>query len=86
MPLSWVPPLVLTRERLDLRCPQGTKAVQYRQARREMFAAFGEASRWVRRQLTPRHADSSLQGCPARPAAPTECPPLATRRTARWSG
>lgn len=46
MPLSWVPPLVLARERLDTRCPWGAKTVQYRQARRELFALHGECSRW----------------------------------------
>lgn len=46
MPLSWVPPLALSRERLDTRCPWGAKAVQYRQARRELFALHGECARW----------------------------------------
>ena len=46
MPLSWVPALSISRERLDSRCPRGHKAVQYRQARREVFAGIGECSRW----------------------------------------
>ena len=56
MPLSWVPPLALARERLDARCPRGHKVVQYRQARRELFAEFGECGRWdgMVRGLLPR--------------------------------
>jgi hypothetical protein len=46
MPLSWVPALSISRERLDSRCPRGHKSVQYRQARREVFAGMGECSRW----------------------------------------
>ena len=46
MPLSWVPPLELSRERLDTRAPRGAKAVLYRQARRELFASHGECGRW----------------------------------------
>ena len=46
MPLSWVPGLSISRERLDSRCPRGHKAVQYRQARREVFAGIGECARW----------------------------------------
>lgn len=46
MPLSWVPPLALSRERLDMRCPRGEKAVHYRQAQREVYASYGECSRW----------------------------------------
>ena len=42
MPLSWVPALAVSRERLDSRCPR----VQYRQARRELYARFGECTRW----------------------------------------
>jgi hypothetical protein len=36
----------LPRERLDMRCPRGARAVLYRQARREMFALHGECKRW----------------------------------------
>ena len=46
MPLSWVPALAISRERLDMRCPRGQKVVQYRQARRELFARYGECGRW----------------------------------------
>lgn len=46
MPLSWVPPLALSRERLDMRCPRGQKVELYRQARRELFARYGECGRW----------------------------------------
>ncbi|KAL4859287.1 Dynein regulatory complex subunit 7 [Chlorella vulgaris] len=46
MPLSWVPALAVSRERLDSRCPRGEKAVQYRQARRELYARYGDCQRW----------------------------------------
>lgn len=46
MPLSWVPPLALSRERLDTRCPRGERVVRYRKARRELYALFGECARW----------------------------------------
>lgn len=46
MPLSWVPPLALSRERLDTRCPRGVKVQLFRQARRELFSQYGECGRW----------------------------------------
>jgi len=46
MPLSWVLPLALSRERLDMRCPRGQKAELYRQARRELWPATGKCGRW----------------------------------------
>ncbi len=46
MPASWVPPLALSRERLDVRCPKGMKRTAYQQCQREIFARFGECSRW----------------------------------------
>lgn len=70
MPLSWVPALALSRERLDTRCPRGERAVRYRQARRELFAGFGECARWdglvsaARRTLDePGHAPDDSCGC-----------------------
>ena len=46
MPATWVPPLVLSREKLDLRCPKGLKRTMYRQCQREIMARFGECARW----------------------------------------
>lgn len=66
MPLSWVPPLALSRERLDTRCPRGERAVRYRQARRELFARFGECGRWdglVERLTTYADAECAAPLC-----------------------
>lgn len=46
MPPSWVPALAISRERLDVRCPKGSKRALYRQCQREIFARFGECARW----------------------------------------
>lgn len=66
LPLSWVPCLELSREALDVRCPRGSKVATYRQARREMFAEFGECSRWdgmVERVTTYADASCSQPLC-----------------------
>lgn len=46
MPPSWVPRLQVGRDILDMRCPRGVKAVLYKRCQHEIFALFGECSRW----------------------------------------
>lgn len=46
MPPSWVPRLQIGRDILDMRCPRGVKAVLYKRCQYEIFALFGECSRW----------------------------------------
>lgn len=46
MPPSWVPKLQIGRDILDMRCPRGVKAVLYKRCQHEIFALFGECSRW----------------------------------------
>ncbi|KAL4458559.1 hypothetical protein ABPG75_013424 [Micractinium tetrahymenae] len=65
MPPSWVPPLSISRERLDMRCPRGQKVVAYRQARRELYARYGECGRWdgLVERLTTYDGTSSAPLC-----------------------
>eukprot|EP00887_Chlorella_sp_A99_P006380 scaffold3.g6380.t1 len=66
IPCSWVPRLALSREALDVRCPRGSKTVCYRQARRELYAAFGECARWdglVERVTTFGDAECTQPEC-----------------------
>ena len=46
MPPSWVPRLQIGRDSLDMRCPRGVKSVLYHRCQHEIFALFGECSRW----------------------------------------
>ena len=46
MPPSWVPKLQIGRDSLDMRCPRGIKTVLYHRCQHEIFALFGECSRW----------------------------------------
>ena len=46
MPPSWVPRLQIGRDSLDMRCPRGLKPVLYKRCQHEIFALFGECSRW----------------------------------------
>lgn len=46
MPPSWAPRLQIGRDSLDMRCPRGVKAVLYHRCQHEIFALFGECSRW----------------------------------------
>ena len=46
MPPSWVPRLQIGRDSLDMRCPRGIKTVLYHKCQHEIFALFGECSRW----------------------------------------
>ena len=46
MPPSWVPKLTILPEQFDTRCPKGHKLVQYKECTHEVFAKFGECSRW----------------------------------------
>mmetsp|Transcript_27648 Transcript_27648/g.69682 ORF Transcript_27648/g.69682 Transcript_27648/m.69682 type:complete len:469 (+) Transcript_27648:102-1508(+) len=46
LPPSWVPKLHIPRDKLDMRCPKGMKAVLYSRCQHEMFALFGECGRW----------------------------------------
>eukprot|EP00899_Mesostigma_viride_P013144 jgi/Mesvir1/21830/Mv04215-RA.1 len=46
MPPSWVPKLQVASDAFDMRCPKGSKGVVYLRALHEVFAMFGECSRW----------------------------------------
>eukprot|EP00803_Ostreobium_quekettii_P006145 evm.model.scf_58.17 EVM.evm.TU.scf_58.17 scf_58:148652-165934(+) len=46
MPPSWVPKLTIGRDVFDMRCPRGQKSTAYRKCQHEIFALFGECSRW----------------------------------------
>ncbi len=46
MPRSWVPRLRINQEMMDMRCPKGIRAIQYWRCQHELFAVFGETSRW----------------------------------------
>jgi hypothetical protein len=46
MPPSWVPKLTIPPDQFDTRCPKGHKLIHYRQCTHEVFAKFGECSRW----------------------------------------
>ena len=66
---SWAPPLPVTQEQLDVRCPGGHRATRYARCLHEIFAVHGDSSRWdglidkrtlytVRQQLlTNMHAE-----------------------------
>lgn len=74
MPLSWVPQLAISRERLDMRCPRGQKVFAYRQARRELFARYGECGRWDGLVSSCQQAGAPLQGAAC--SLPADLPPL----------
>ncbi|KAK9811814.1 hypothetical protein WJX72_010643 [[Myrmecia] bisecta] len=46
MPPSWLPRILLARDMLDMRCPKGAKTTAYHRCQHEIFALFGECSRW----------------------------------------
>jgi hypothetical protein len=46
MPFSWVPKLVVPRDMLDMRVPKGAKKIIYRHSEHEVFALFGETSKF----------------------------------------
>ena len=46
MPSSWVTKLRFSQEMMDMRCPKGIRTIQYWRCQHEMFAVFGETSRW----------------------------------------
>lgn len=46
MPESWVPRLTVTRDMLDMRVPKGVKKTVYRYSEHELFALFGETSKF----------------------------------------
>lgn len=46
MPESWVPRLTVTRDMLDMRVPKGSKKTVYRFSEHELFALFGETSKF----------------------------------------
>lgn len=46
MPPRWVPKLTILPDQFDTRCPKGQKLIHYRQCTHEVFAKFGECSRW----------------------------------------
>ncbi|GAX80447.1 hypothetical protein CEUSTIGMA_g7886.t1 [Chlamydomonas eustigma] len=46
MPPSWVPKLSIARDAFDMRCPRGSKLMLYHQCQHEIFALFGDCSRW----------------------------------------
>ncbi|PNW72944.1 hypothetical protein CHLRE_14g612700v5 [Chlamydomonas reinhardtii] len=46
IPPSWVPKLTIPRDAFDMRCPRGSKLTLYRRAQHEIFARFGDCSRW----------------------------------------
>lgn len=46
MPPTWVPKLSIPRDAFDMRCPRGVKVKQYYRCQHEIFALFGECSRW----------------------------------------
>ncbi|GLC33992.1 Dynein regulatory complex subunit 7 [Pleodorina starrii] len=46
MPPSWVLKLSIPRDAFDMRCPRGSKTTLYRRCQHEIFARFGDCSRW----------------------------------------
>lgn len=46
LPPSWVPKLSIPRDAFDMRCPRGSKLCLYHKAQHEIFALFGDCSRW----------------------------------------
>ncbi|KAL6761433.1 hypothetical protein V8C86DRAFT_3131553 [Haematococcus lacustris] len=46
MPPSWVPKLSIPRDAFDMRCPRGSKLTLYHCSQHEIFALFGDCSRW----------------------------------------
>jgi len=46
MPESWVPRLTVTRDMLDMRVPKGSKKTVSRVSEHEIFALFGETSKF----------------------------------------
>lgn len=46
MPESWVPRLAVTRDMLDMRVPKGSKKTVYKFSEHELFALFGETSKF----------------------------------------
>ena len=46
MPPSWVPKLRISRENFDTMCPRGQKITKFLKCTHEIFAVFGECSRW----------------------------------------
>jgi len=45
-PPSWVPKLSVPRDAFDMRCPRGSKLTLYQRAQHEIYARFGDCSRW----------------------------------------
>jgi len=46
IPPSWVPKMVIPRDAFDMRCPRGSKLTLYKKCQHEIFALFGDSSRW----------------------------------------
>ncbi|GLI65995.1 hypothetical protein VaNZ11_009689 [Volvox africanus] len=46
IPPSWVLKLTIPRDAFDMRCPRGSKLTLYRRCQHEIFARFGDCSRW----------------------------------------
>jgi hypothetical protein len=46
LPGSWVPRLSVTRDILDMRVPKGSKRTVYRVSEHDIFALFGESSKF----------------------------------------
>jgi hypothetical protein len=46
IPPSWVPKMVIPRDAYDMRCPRGSKLTLYKKCQHEIFALFGDSSRW----------------------------------------
>jgi hypothetical protein len=46
LPPSWVPKLSIPRDTFDMRCPRGSKLTLYNKCQHEIFALFGDSSRW----------------------------------------
>ncbi|EFJ52641.1 hypothetical protein VOLCADRAFT_102618 [Volvox carteri f. nagariensis] len=46
IPPSWVLKLTIPRDAFDMRCPRGVKLTLYRRCQHEIFARFGDCSRW----------------------------------------
>lgn len=43
---SWAPPLRVTQQQLDVRCPGGHRATRYATCLHELYAVHGDSSRW----------------------------------------
>jgi hypothetical protein len=85
MPFSWVPKLVIPRDMLDMRVPKGAKKIIYRHSEHELFALFGETSKFdgcIERlsifqdeahQIKCEVRYSTKQNCTPRHASPVLC-------------